>query len=207
MMATTFSALPSKWIRDKKLVNFLGTKQPGKCIAALKCLIALNVNMDYETKITSNVSISKMEDLTNLSRPMVICGIRLLEYIGIIETSHKNGKKTEYFFLHGDDGWAKLPKTYALNLIKNLSNRRLSSLVALKIYLTLIAFRKNYFEYVQLKHDTILLYTGIRPNQVKLGTQILIDLKLIEVYQEMNKDVRRYNANKYAINGIEVEAG
>lgn len=201
MTNNRFTALPSKWIRDGKLIDFAGHQKPGESIAALKCLIAINSFMDYDTKKTE-ISISDLERLTTLSRPSVINGIKKLEFLKIIKISSGIGIKNQYDFTYDNAGWAKLPVEYALRLIAGISNRRLSSLAALKIYLTLLSFRQNNTDYCQIKQSTLRSYTGIQNRDIKVGYQILIEQRVICVYQEIYENKKGYTANKYQIKGI-----
>lgn len=201
MASKKFTALPSKWIRDKGLTKFTGKEKPGESIAALKCLIAINSFMDYDTKQTE-ISISELELLTTLSRPSVIKGIKKLEFLDIIGISSERGIKNKYDFKFYNLGWAKLPVEYARRLIAETSNRSLSSLAALKIYLTLISFRRNSVNYCQITHETLRNYTGIQNRDIKVGYQILIEQKVICVYQEIDENKKGYTANKYQIKGI-----
>ncbi|RPE80726.1 hypothetical protein EDD65_1254 [Keratinibaculum paraultunense] len=195
-----FCALPNKWIREKKLCDIYAAKS-GESIAALKCLLALNLYMDFSAKETSDVSYSKLEDLTGLSRPMVAKGINTLISKGVvkIEKESSGRKARSYKFVIGDDIWSKVPKNKMYSFIKTLNNRGISSLSALKIYLVILTFKDKKSGIANIGYEKIREYTGLQSKDIKSGLQILYEYKLIYVTQERDDSTRRYKHNSYTI--------
>lgn len=78
MSGRRFGRLPNWWSRsangDDFLLMSLKSNDTGTGIAAMKCLLALSVLIDFHSRI-AEVSLSGMEELTGLSRPMVIRGL------------------------------------------------------------------------------------------------------------------------------------
>ena len=77
-----FGGLPNWWFRDHSLLSNLKASDVGEGIAAMKCLISLSVLIDFKTKSTDS-SLSDLESITGLSRPMVIKGIESLYKMNI----------------------------------------------------------------------------------------------------------------------------
>lgn len=104
-----FSSLPTWWVRHSGLIDFKGGSQAGSSIAALKVVIGLSLVMDFHTK-TAKSSITDLERLTGLSRPMVCKGIRALEELEIVEINRdEHVHQYKLTMQDGDSGWAKLP--------------------------------------------------------------------------------------------------
>lgn len=196
-----FSALPSEWIRNKRLKEFIATVRKGESIAALKCLLALNLYMDYYLKETGQISYNDLEDATNLSRPMVCTGINILLSMNIIEIKEESsGRKARiYKFVINDKRWAKIPRDKTVSFIKNLNNRGMSSLSALKIYLTLLAVKMNKLDTVTIGYEKIREYTGLQSKDIKPGLQVLFEHRLIRIEQELDGVTRKYKSNSYII--------
>lgn len=196
-----FSALPSEWIRNKRLKEFIATVKKGESIAALKCLLALNLYMDFYSKETGQISYNDLEDATNLSRPMVCIGINILLSMNIIEIKEESsGRKARiYKFVINDEGWAKIPRDKTVSFIKNLNNRGMSSLSALKIYLTLLAVKMNKSDTVTIGYEKIREYTGLQSKDIKPGLQVLFEHRLIRIEQELDGATRKYKSNSYII--------
>lgn len=195
-----FCALPNKWIRENKLCDIYAAKS-GESIATLKCLLALNLCMDFSSKETPDVSYSKLEDLTGLSRPMIAKGINTLISKGIvkIEKESSGRKARSYKFVTEDAWWSKVPRNKIYIFIKELNNRGISSLSALKIYLVLLTFRDYKSGIVNLGYEKIRGYTGLQSKDIKSGLQILYEYKLIYITQEVDDSTRKYKSNSYTI--------
>lgn len=199
----SFSALPSKWILDKNLVK-LRRDSAGKITAALKVLLALNLSMDFKEKVTSRVSYSNLEKLTNLSRPMIRAGLSILleqQIISVADKKSKNKGLIYRFNTFGSEGWARVPKDQIEFFLKNLNNRGKTSLSALKIYLTLISLRNNESDIANIGYEKLREYTGLQSNDIKPGIETLFEFRMISVYQELDNSTRKYKSNSYVIIG------
>ncbi|HDR1345866.1 TPA: hypothetical protein QB387_002154 [Pasteurella multocida] len=196
-----FCALPNEWIRNKMLKEFIATIKRGESIAALKCLLTLNLCMDFYSYTTSEISYSELEKVTNLSRPMVLAGIKILLSRNIIEIEKESsGRKARVYKLVKMDGkWSRVPRDKIIGFIKNINNRGISSLSALKIYLVLLTVRNNESDIVNIGYEKIRDYTGLQSKDIKPGLQVLYEHKLIAVTQEMDDFTRKYKSNSYTI--------
>jgi hypothetical protein len=77
----SFGRFPSHWVKSNGLHAFSaslrGGIRPGEHIAALKLYLAAAAYSDFTTW-TATLSLSALEDVTSLSRPMLIRGSELL---------------------------------------------------------------------------------------------------------------------------------
>ncbi|WP_142915828.1 helix-turn-helix domain-containing protein, partial [Klebsiella pneumoniae] len=170
MSGRRFGRLPNWWSRsangDDFLLMSLKSNDTGTGIAAMKCLLALSVLIDFHSRI-AEVSLSGMEELTGLSRPMVIRGLARLEELGVV-VSDKDYRTNRYELTikSNDSYWAKVPVDTVRKRLKTISNRGIAPFTALKLYITILNLRYKDKTTVQVMHDTLRNYTGIQTNQV-----------------------------------------
>ncbi|MDD1829975.1 hypothetical protein LRP52_48475, partial [Photobacterium sp. ZSDE20] len=93
-----FGRLPNWWYRNSHLLKNLKASESGLGIATMKCLIALSVLIEFHSRTTDS-SLSDLEKITGLSRPMVIKGLDNLESLGIISVD-RGGYKNKYELLN-----------------------------------------------------------------------------------------------------------
>lgn len=205
-----WSKFPTWWYRDLEggLPLLVGGTKAGASQAALRVLLALGAADRPADSFISEVSLSDLEDLTTLSRSMVVKGIqgavahRLISY-----KAGRQGTKSRFELLRADNdnlgGWAKLPIEPVRTRIPRITHRGDVALAALKIYLTLIAARPNNNLVVGLRHDTLRLKAGCQTRHVRSAISLLANEGLLHVVQEEGGgDVSgRYQAQRYAITG------
>ena len=75
----------------------------------------------------------------------------------------------------------------------------MSSLSALKIYLTLLAVKMNKSDTVTIGYEKIREYTGLQSKDIKPGLQVLFEHRLIRIEQELDGATRKYKSNSYII--------
>lgn len=174
-------ALPTWWIRDHRLDRFTGGQQAGKSIAALKVLMAVSMLANFHSRKARN-SLSDLESLTGLSRPMVIAGIDELESNGLLQvdrTGHIN--EYELFSPETDRSWGKLPYETLRKHLPEISNRGAITLAALKTYLLLVAWRPNQSLVIAIGHEKIREETAIQTRHVRPALDVLINHVLIRL--------------------------
>jgi len=124
-MARRFSKCPTWWVRDGQLgiQKFGGGKNAGANIAALKCILGISTSIDFWTR-KAKLSISDLEALTGLSRPMVIRGLKGLVELGIVKVD-KTAHVHEYELTtsSNDDGWGKIPYERVRKQLPEIPNR------------------------------------------------------------------------------------
>ena len=177
MSTRRFGRLPNWWSRsssgrDFLLVSITATAT-GTGIAAMKCLLAISILIDFHSRI-AEVSLTGLEDLTGLSRPMVIRGIQRLEMLGVL-ISDKDYRTNRYELTinYGDSYWAKVPVDTVRKRLKTISNRGIAPFTALKIYITILNLRYKDRTTVQVMHETLRDYTAVHPNHVRHGLPLL----------------------------------
>lgn len=196
-MDQRFAKLPTWWLRLQKNY-FPGGKNAGESIAGLKCLIALSLTMDFHTR-KSDQSISALEEMTGLSRPMVIKGIRHLESHGLVKvfrTDYANSYRVEES--PSDDKWGKLPYACIKRELASFLNRGAVPLLALKTYVFLLARRPNQERSFSVPYEAILEHTHGQRSQLRKALDLLIVHGLVKC--ERPTDFRTQNI--YTILGL-----
>lgn len=201
-----WSKLPSWWFRpgEEALIKLEGGRQAGASQAALRVYLGLVAAERKEAAgFDVQASLSNLEDLTKLSRVMVLRGIMRAKEAGLI-TYAPGGRRTPSTFelVRPDDGaggWAKLPRQEVLNRVPRLPHRGATALVALKLYLILLAGRHNDNTVVALKHQTLREKSGAQTNQIRSAISLLANEGLIHVIVEDTGE--DYRVQKYQIVG------
>lgn len=176
-----FAKLPSWWVREQNRSYFPAGKHAGESIAALKCLLALSLRLEFHTLLVEKLSITNIEDLTGLSRPMVLKGLKHLESIKLIEIIKEN--HTHSYRLSKnleDEGWAKVPYKQVISVLPLLSNRGPVALDTLKTYIYLLSRRPNKSITVSIPYEVILKYTNGQRSNLRKAIDILISHALIK---------------------------
>lgn len=196
-MSKRFGALPNWWFRNEVLFSELKAHQTGEGIASMKCLLALSVLIDFYTKDVE-VSITEIETITGLSRPMVIKGMAKLENLGVINVDKTNYRNNYKLIVKPKDPcWAKVPCDMIRKQLKTISNRGIAPFVALKIYITLLSLRYQDKINVKVSHETIRNYTKVQPNQIRGGLDVLFSCSMIHLQPKEENA-----SNEYKLIGV-----
>jgi len=198
-MAQRFSKCPTWWVRQKGMIDFLGGQSSGTSIAALKCLIAISTAIDFWTRKTQ-LSLSDLETLTGLSRPMVGKGIKRLVELGIVVVDNSR-YINEYELTESpkDNRWAKLPFDRIRKHLPEIPNRGVVPLTALKIYLLLVAIRPNDTDTFAIGYDKLRDFLGVQRAQIRSALDILYSHTLIRIAQS---DESKERHNLYTVLGL-----
>ncbi|SUD38615.1 replication protein [Ectopseudomonas mendocina] len=194
-----FGSFYTQWVRQDGLKSFRGGSSAGRSIAALKCFIALGISVHFMTRKVK-LSLSGFEELTGLSKPMVIRGIEALEQEGVV--SVVRGAHTNEYTLNHDyqeEHWAKLPVARLRKHLKEIPNRGLIPLTALKIYLVLATVRQRHSIEANIGYDKLREKTGVQRSQIRSALDILLNHSLIRVMQ-VEADTKTFNT--YALLGL-----
>jgi hypothetical protein len=190
-----FGRLPTWWARGNEkrlLLTQLKANESGTGIAAMKCLLAIAVLVDFYS-LTADVSLTDFEKLTNLSRPMVVRGVSRLEQLGIVIV--QRGLHTNRFTLtekEDDTNWAKVPVDKIKTKLKEISNRGIAPFTALKLYLTMLQLRYKANTTVRVMHETLRDYTGIQTTQVRSGLDVLYSSSFIHLMPREDRATNEY---------------
>jgi len=194
-----FGSFYTQWVRQDGLKSFRGGSSAGRSIAALKCFIALGISVHFMTRKVK-LSLSGFEELTGLSKPMVIRGIEALEQEGVVSVV-RGAHTNEYTLNHGyqEEHWAKLPVARLRKHLKEIPNRGLIPLTALKIYLVLATVRQRHSIEANIGYDKLREKTGVQRSQIRSALDILLNHSLIRVIQ-VEADTKTFNT--YALLGL-----
>ena len=200
-----WSALPTWWIRDIGLTSFTAGKTTGVSIAAIKVLVAISLFADFSShKIQT--SISNLETLTGLSRPMVLAGISMLESKGLVVVDRAQHINEYQIVVSAQDtNWAKLPFDRLKNNLHGINNRGAATLAALKVYLLLVSKRPNSANHLAFSHENIRQETGIQTRHVRQALDILINHSLLHISSGTDREVDGHSVrhNVYTLLGID----
>lgn len=200
-----WSKLPSWWFRpgQEVLIGLNGGQQSGISQAALRVYLGLAAAARKEAaSFEVQASFSDLQDLTKLSRVMVQRGIQRSVQAGLITYQPGDRRSRSTFELarkdDGAGGWAKLPRQEVLERVPRVPHRGSSALIALKLYLILVAGRHNDNSVVALKHITLREKSGAQTNQIRTGISLLANEGLIQVNSETGDG---YAVQKYHLVG------
>lgn len=197
-----FGSLPPDLIRD--ILNpFSAGRLTGVHIAALKCLLAFGLKNNFKTREVS-LSLQQLNDLTGLSKPMIIRGIRRLIELGIVLKieQDKTNIVNRYKLVFRDRRFTKIPYSYLLDHLPNFPNKGVYVLTALNIYLILLQIRENNSKQVKISYHRFSSY-GINRKYISKALEILITNDLISVSRDVDENgcfVK--SCNNYLIKGL-----
>lgn len=202
-----WAKLPSWWFRpgDEALISLEGGQRAGTSQAALRVYLGLGAAERADaTNFDVRASLSDLEDLTQLSRVMAQRGIHRAVEAGLITYAPGDRRTPSLFSLVRAEGdgagrWAKLPRQEVIDRVPTLPHRGANPLVALKLYLILLAGRPNDNTVVALKHKTLRDKSGAQTNQIRAGISLLAAAGLIHVITENIGD--DYRVQRYQLTG------
>jgi hypothetical protein len=197
-----FGSLPPDLITDT-LNPFSAGRFTGLHIAAIKCLFALGLKNNFKTKEVS-LSLQQLRDLTGLSKPMVIRGIRRLIELGVVLKleQDKTNIVNKYKLVFAERRFTKIPYAHLLDRLPYFPNKGVYVLTALKIYLILLQVRENSSKKVTISYFRFSSY-GISRKYVSKALEILITNDLISISRDVDENgcfVK--SCNNYVIKGL-----
>jgi hypothetical protein len=201
-----WSKLPSWWYRPESevLISLRGGTGAGASQAALRVYLGLGAADRDATSFAVAASLSDLEDLTGLSRGMVLRGVHEATKVGLI--NYKPGERRhrstfELLRAAGDDagGWLKLPNKEVRERVLRLPHRGSAALAALKLYMLLLAGRPNDNMVVALRHKTLREKSDVQANQVRSAISLLANEGLLHVITEDYGD--EYRVQRYQLVG------
>lgn len=225
-----WAKMPLRWIHEQGLVNFQGRSPQGvrmfsmldfvrdaddaplrnESIAALKLYLVLCCQADYRTGLAT-FTYTDLESLAVMSRAVISRSLTRLEAAQLIKREPqalKSGSKIQILAWDDDYAWGKIPKLWLYDgnrgrmlLLKEFNFSQLS-LHALKIYLTLLAFRDRR-GIATLSYDRLVHYTGVLRHQVADAITRLYDSRLISFRPgEFQSEYEFDRTNRYLVRGF-----
>ena len=201
-----FGSLPPSII--KELNNpFTAGRLTGVHIAALKCLFAFGLKNHFKTREVT-LSLSQLEQMTGLSKPMIINGIRRLIELSIVEKIQQDKtnvpNKYKLLFLEGVRAFTKIPYMHLLRNLATFPNKGVYVLTALKIYLILLQVRDNKSKEVEISYLRFASY-GINSKHICKALEILIIHNWISISRELDADGGyTKSCNKYLLKNMAI---
>lgn len=199
-----WAAFPTWWVRDGLLRRLdAASATTGAHIAALKVYLAVAIVSDYVTR-SAEISVTQLQVVTGLSRPMVTAGTAVLEKIEVLAVN-RSGYRNTYSLLQASDQvhWMKIPVSAIRLRLKDLPNATASGLAAMKLLLVLLTTRQRRSHEAPISHRKLQKHTGVRPTMISKGISHLIAHGLV---RHANKpaytDAAGHPVNTYYLLGI-----
>lgn len=188
-----WAKLPTWWYRDNErgLHCLRGGAQAGTSQSALRVTLGLAAIDVRDSDFSLTASLSQIQEATGLSRPMVIRGITRAGELGFIEVTRGTFTHASKYLLRCPEaeagkagGWAAMPRPEVLRRLPHIPHRGVGGLVAIKIYMTLLAARPNHSNACPLRHTTLRDKTGAQPRDIRKAITMLGNEGLIDVNYE-----------------------
>lgn len=185
-----------------------------RSIAALKLYIAICIRTDFHTG-QAKTSYDELITLTGMSRPIVARSLKQLEEQGRITRTEQSLRSGTLIYVCGwleDKFSGQLPKRWLYDGNQGRSLLRLrefkfdwASFYALKVYLTILAFRdKHRFGLTIITYDRINQSTGIGRHRVADAITMLYQMELISFRPGSFDDNDHARVNRYLVRGLDI---
>lgn len=220
MRMTDWVRIPTGWIRDQSrpgLVAFRWSRAEGAAdLAALMLYIVIlhRVGQVDERHQQDGLALSygEMETASDLSRPLISKGLRVLESRGLITSAGPHRGTVRTYKVSGfpvHSGWAKLPakRLYSsdgvITAFRHVKLRSRVELHAIKLYLLLIAMRDVRTNLARISYPVIETYIAVPTNDLKAAISWLVAHELIRVESVASVQNSFGVSNAYRIAHIE----
>lgn len=221
-----WAKMPTRWIHNHGLNAFtnrdpdsgeLSTVVQNESIGALKLYMALCIRADFNTGMVKT-TYDKLVELTGMSRAVIARSLDGLERRKLIRREVKSLREGSLIFIEGwleEGSYAQLPKRWMydgnqgrkLLKFREFTFSRVS-LLALKVYLTLLAVRdRNKNSLAVISYGQIALKAGIGRHLVADAITELYRLELISFRQgsfHADEESSWDRTNRYLIKGLNI---
>lgn len=209
--------MPVSWQKDPEFQQRIRAAPQGAAIAALKIYLAICLKAEFnETDRlpagSAQLSLTALCELLDLSRPMVVDGLKLLVEWKIV--ARIGGRPTILKIIGFDEPpyWVKLPKRPlygsksedAIEALVQLPNRKRSTLHALQLYLYLASIRDKHTNMANLSYDQGAATLGISRNHFSLAVSLVTAAGLVTVRTALEikqQTGRNFSSNQYWLRG------
>lgn len=212
-----WARFPSTWVRDGGLQTMSWREHRGGAIGALLIYLLLLIadNRAPLDKLSKTVdgllmTYDLIEQQTSLSRAVVAKALKILrDELGIIEIGRSpSGNRYRVIGIE-ETAHARIPQDLLYTPARGLfafrafTFRTKHELNALKLYLLLLAFRRNGTSSARIGYEKISEYLGVQRNEVRPAISHLINLGLISVESEDDSQAGRsgHPFNSYHLKG------
>lgn len=189
-----WAKMPVSWQRDPDTLNDFRSISTGVAIAALKIYVALCLKAKFGPPTDPEAgcakkSLSELQELTGISRPMIIDGIKILRDFKIVK------KKREFINLyrirdyHSAPSWVKLPTAYLfkggrtkrIQMIASLPSRGAVVRDALLLYLYLASIIDKNTKKARVSYERIGEVIGLDRSETSSAISFLSGALLINM--------------------------
>lgn len=211
-----WAKMPCGWQTDPDKHDLIVDMPTGEAIAALKLYVGLcckanfSARNDLPSPGSTRITLSGLSELTGLSRPMVVAGIRGLRDLEIVEVIEQRPAVYRVKDYESANYWTKLPLAHlygsrpSRRLVKlaDMSNRSSATLHALQLYLYLASIRDRRSLKATVSYMRLEEVLHMSRNAISRGISMLVSHDLIGVRQgEIDPETLRPSANVYWLIG------
>lgn len=212
-----WSKMPVSWQLDPEMHKTIARASQGEAIAALKLYIGFCLKANYGEKDglpkkgCVRISLSQLEALTDLSRPMVVAGLKLLKEWDIVTSL--GGRPAIYHIIEYETTktWAKLTnrplygarEMNRMRGLESMPNRHRTTLHALQVYLYLGSIRNKDTNRAQVGYKQMCAVLGMPRNRLSAAISML-SAELITVRTApviRYEEGERHSTNHYWLRG------
>lgn len=197
-----WSSFPRRRVFER-LSQFPAGPNSGANMAGLRVYLALALRADFSDRRAS-VSLTDLQSLTGLSRPMVTKGIRTAVSASLIAVE-ASGYRHTYQLLSDEKelAFAKIPTARLRTALPQLPTRGFHALDALKVYLALVLVRPRDSFVVPIGVRNLVLRSHVQPRRVRAAIDVLINHRLVRIVEgDLNPGGHARHA--YRLLGFEV---
>ncbi|XXQ68006.1 hypothetical protein ACKLNO_10415 [Neisseriaceae bacterium B1] len=201
--------LPIWWIRTVKSECYLlktafPSSRRGEGIACLKVYLALLTNIDFKSGVVEKMTYQDIEDVADVSRPMISKSLKALSELGLLSIQRK-GRSNRYCLKIADGSstqFAKAPKWILENCLSNIPNKGVHALNALKIYIYLLHLRDNSLDDVKVSYENMARFLGINRQFIRKSLMILVTAGFITIINANKTKDNQRECNIYHVKGL-----
>lgn len=177
-----WSSFPRRWVFER-LSRFPAGPNSGAHMAALRVYLALALRADFNDRLVS-ISLTDLQTLTGLSRPMVTKGIATAVSTSLITVDATGYRHTYRLRDHeGDPAFAKIPTARLCTALPKLPTRGFHALDALKVYLALVLVRPRDSFTVPISVRNLADRSHVQPRRVRPAIDVLLNHRLIRIVE------------------------
>ena len=186
-----WARLPSGWIRYGAGLKNLPEGTRAQWVTALKVYLALLAAAAEQEILRggkpgeAHLTYDELAERAAVSRGLLPDALDLLS--GRVQKVSGRGRAPNLYRVrdYEETGYAQIPVAWIWhregNLLRQFSAHRRSDLNALKLYLLLLAYRKQAANTTRLTYEKMTEYTGLHPSRIAEGLAVLASAGLIRV--------------------------
>lgn len=220
-----WAKFPSRWlnltineedaVRPMKTMEWRGHRNAAVAALIILMLLAIRLNQSRRGKELSDageaevaVTWDDMRASTGFAKATIGKGISLLESLKAI--SVRKVGRINIYKIHGVDekgGWCQLPQSALLDAggtLQHLKGAETNRVVlgGLKVYVLLVALRRQQFNTASVSYSGIVKHTGVRRGDVPTALSWLVSMELIRISEDPDSRSQEDRSRRYRIEGL-----